>query len=269
MRRIHFGFTETMIAIGVIGVVGTFTYPLLRGGGKIAGRTLCLQNMKQIGNAILLYTEDSDGTYPRTTYERPNAGLGYHWAVLVQPYINDERAFVCSGENSVPAEYHRFNRRFLLPELSYINNYAVIPAHDFFPVRASQIDRGQNMILVAERREKIASLGTLKSWKGTTGFTPGQPCRGLRVGVDYQTDTPEFVERKRLTAKDDKDLLLIRVDWTVHDNASNYLFLDGHVEREQLSATLRLDAYQWGDRFYPVSMPNARCDRPFPRKENP
>lgn len=260
MPRFHFGFTEVLIGIGVLGVVATFAYPMLRGGKTVAGRTVCLRNLKQIGNAIFLYTEDADQTYPRTTYERPSSGLGYHWAVLVQPYISNEQVFICSGDNAVPAEYETYHRQFLLPELSYINNYAVIPAHDFYPVRVAEVDRRQNTILVTERRERLASIGTLKSWKGTSGFKPGQPCKGKRLGEDYSLVTPALAESKRRTATDDKDLLLIRVDWEVHDGASNYLFLDGHVEWEKLPETLRPQEYQWGDRFFPVSMPDAKCD---------
>ncbi|CAN5672786.1 hypothetical protein BH11ARM2_BH11ARM2_01100 [soil metagenome] len=244
----------------VVCLVATTACPLLRRDDVTGPRSVCMQNLRQIGVSIQLYADDYNDTYPRTTYDRPSAGLGLHWAVLVQPYVKSQSIFVCLGDHPVPAEYARFPKGNLLPEISYINNYAVIPAHDFWPVKHSQLGRVASTILVGERRRVLPNGVKLKSWKGASGFEPGQPCKGKKFGRDYRYVTLALAEDKLHHVKKDKELLLTRVNWTIHGGGSNYLFVDGHAAYQLFPATLREENNQWGERFYAQSMPKARCD---------
>ncbi|RYG43713.1 DUF1559 domain-containing protein, partial [bacterium] len=248
---------EVVGVTAIVGLTTAFLLPIFGHGKLAAARARCQTNLKQIGETIDLYASDWDATFPRTTIESASGGLGPHWAVLIQPYLKSSDVFVCLGDNQpVPAEYHRFSRKDLLPHLSYINNYNVIPAHDFYPVHGADIDRPQSLILLTERRSLLATGKRLKSWKGTSGFTPGQPCQGH----PYRPIDFAFAQRKLRTAKSDKELLITRVQWAAHGEGSNYLYLDGHVAARTLGQTLKADDYQWGDRFYPVNMKHARCE---------
>jgi prepilin-type processing-associated H-X9-DG protein len=247
------------IAIG-LGLLTAFTLPMLGPSKEAAARTLCLQNQKQIGSSVSMYAIDWDETFPRTTYERPTQGLGRHWAVLVQPYIKSEEAFLCEGDEGVSAEYGRFARANLIPEIGYINNYAIIPAHDFYPVQSAEIGEPDRLIMLTERRRILPSGKKMTSWKGTSGFAPGQPCVHRKFGRDYRRVTPALAEEKLQRALQDKELLFVRADWTAHEGQANYLFADGHAATQPLAATLRPDSFQWGERFYPKSMKHARCD---------
>lgn len=251
---------EAAAALVLVCLAATVCLPLLRRDPVTGIRSVCMQNLRQIGESVHLYASDWDDTYPRTTYERPSAGLGFHWAVLVQRYVRSEEIFLCLGDHPVPAEYRRFSRANLLPQISYINNYAIIPAHDFWPVKTSVLTNLPGTILVGERRRMLPNGLKMKSWKGTSGFNPGQPCDGKELGEDYGKVTVELANDMLYHAKKDRELLLTRVAWDIHGGASNYLFADGHVAYWPLAKTLKPDPYPWGERFYPRSMPRARCD---------
>src|SRR5687768_4616519 len=91
--------------------------------------------MKELGAALIMYANDHDQILPVTTEQRPSAGLGAHWSYLIQPYVRSDRMFICPADPSPAYTYvDSSSRRQSVSTISYINNYAAIPAHDFHPV---------------------------------------------------------------------------------------------------------------------------------------
>jgi len=64
-----------------------------------ARRSACLSNEKQIGLAVMQYTQDNDETYPRGAI---NQGSGYTlsfgWAGIVYPYVKSVAVFGCPDD---------------------------------------------------------------------------------------------------------------------------------------------------------------------------
>ncbi len=260
MRRA--GLSEVLASVSVVGLTAALILPLVLKDRQAPARTACMENMKQIGASLLMYSADYDGILPRTTEERPSRGFGAHWTYLIQPYVHSESIFVCPADTSPSYTYqdsgsHR--RRVSL--LSYINNYAAVPAHDFYPVPVSALTDPASMIVIGERRGRLPDRTELKGWKGMSAFDPGQPCRQLVFGEDYQRTNVQQASRVLKTAKSDKDLLIIRLNWNAHGEVSNYTFVDGHARAQELGRTLEADRFEWGERFYPRSMPEANCDQ--------
>src|SRR5947208_2940663 len=70
------GFTlvELLVVIGIIALLISILLPSLNRARETANRVKCGSNMRQIGQAILLYANENKGNYPRTVYT-PDAAI--------------------------------------------------------------------------------------------------------------------------------------------------------------------------------------------------
>jgi prepilin-type N-terminal cleavage/methylation domain-containing protein/prepilin-type processing-associated H-X9-DG protein len=68
LRRKGFTLVELLVVIGIIALLISILLPSLNRARETANRVKCGSNMRQIGQAILLYANENKGNYPRTRY---------------------------------------------------------------------------------------------------------------------------------------------------------------------------------------------------------
>ncbi len=175
-RRKGFTLIELLVVIAIIAILAAILFPVFAQAREAARKASCLNNVKQMGSAIIMYAQDYDGTFPQAYYYNndSNSGGGYsQWSGTVQPYVKNWQMFVCPSDKVkglAPTNFAGNNMGFgtppgqtaqnaiqdlQAPRLSYTANAAVMPrkrrsADPANVVYESMLDAPADTILVAE-----------------------------------------------------------------------------------------------------------------------
>jgi prepilin-type N-terminal cleavage/methylation domain-containing protein/prepilin-type processing-associated H-X9-DG protein len=78
MSRLRYGFTliELLVVIAIIAILAAILFPVFAQARSKARQAACLSNQKQIGTAVMLYTQDYDEMLPGNTDGQPSCGSG-------------------------------------------------------------------------------------------------------------------------------------------------------------------------------------------------
>lgn len=106
MSRRRGGFTliELLIVIAIIALLAAILFPVFNRARENARRASCMSNMKQLGLALTMYTQDYDETLPGNSSLDQGAGLAkgfmdeasprnFHKALY--PYVRNLQVYIC------------------------------------------------------------------------------------------------------------------------------------------------------------------------------
>lgn len=204
--RNAFTLIELLVVISIIALLAAILFPVFQRVRENARRASCTSNLKQIGLAFHMYTQDYDGHYPAWLND-PNMG----WATVLQPYLKSDQIFQCPSE---PTRQNAAN-----PEGGAYTDYAY--SANFgksFPGGANRVPPTETELTYPSNSIVIFDAAVL-----------GNAGNGIPGSASYIVDANEFVSRNQNYFNHPVYIASYNASRR-HFDGANYLMGDGHVK---------------------------------------
>ena len=91
MRTRGFTLIELLVVIAIIAILAAILFPVFARAREKARQASCLSNLKQLGLATLMYTQDNDETLPA----EGGPTSAFDWPMPLVPYMKNAGIVVC------------------------------------------------------------------------------------------------------------------------------------------------------------------------------
>jgi len=237
-RKRAFTLIELLVVIAIIAILAAILFPVFAQARDKARQAACLSNAKQLGLAVMMYSQDYDETYffQSAWDEVVDLGAGFwgpsyqtyiRWPTAHLPYVKNKDVFTC------PSDKVRQGRGYQAPPglgygvpwaISYGPNlHLMIGGYNSAgsgAVSIASLDRPADMIALAEA---YTPFGCCEAWN--TEYFRGANYTGGENGWDWGTFRNTVRMAKSLNVPDSQMSAVTR-----HQLGNIVIFGDGHAE---------------------------------------
>lgn len=110
-KRNAFTLIELLVVIAIIAILAAILFPVFAQAREKARATACMSNLKQAGDAYVMYIQDYNGWTPPVdkSFTVPGVVPGTvafpTWYELLMPYVKSWNVFLCPDRNDAFTEY--------------------------------------------------------------------------------------------------------------------------------------------------------------------
>ena len=247
-KATHKGFTliELLVVIAIIAILAAILFPAFAKARESARRISCVNNMKQIGNSVMQYTQEYDEKFPVGLHN--DAQFTNTWIAAIQPYIKSVEVFQCPSDPDA-GQRSPTGGTFAGTKISYAGNALMgnNGSDNFFTFQGIFSPDGYNDGAgVNVKPRAIASVTAptqtiMVAEKHSSDNQGGSPAYGIASGFDRFCligqgglgDVPNGTVASTAYGTGTRTGLVS----TKHLETANFLFADGHVKSMRPEAT--------------------------------
>jgi prepilin-type N-terminal cleavage/methylation domain-containing protein/prepilin-type processing-associated H-X9-DG protein len=133
-QRGAFTLIELLVVIAIIAILAAILFPVFAKAREKARQVTCSSNLKQIGLALLQYTQDYDEVMPNAHTGPSNTSdnvSSYKWNDQIYPYTKSVQVFHCPDDSGVSGGTgnYVFWQNLTAPSNAYYGSYGIVTSY--------------------------------------------------------------------------------------------------------------------------------------------
>ncbi|WDE95215.1 type II secretion system protein [Lentisphaera profundi] len=223
-KQVTFTLIELLLVVAIIGILASLLLPVLGKARKQSRTAVCINQLKSLGLAISLYTDDNDDYYPPVDEKLES---GHAWDDKVSIYLGRPLSNTLMAKYGIPTSDNAGGEKlFRCP------NDELPAAGDFYR-RTYAMIRGEDMIPGGGQ-----DFGGVAWRNGSRTTTAVEDTAGTAMISEYPL-TANYIGRANNYSHLENPEEQISESSGLHGNYKfTYLFTDGHVQNLHIYSNL-------------------------------